>query len=121
MNTDIARARLVEERARLEDIRRALEDEAADAGGELSSADQHPADNGTDTFERAKDLAILDRTQRQLADVARALDRLDRGEYGMCEACGQPIGEARLAARPAARLCLRDQELAEAEESAAAR
>jgi RNA polymerase-binding transcription factor DksA len=56
-----------------------------------------------------------------LADVARALERLERGEYGTCEACGQPIGDARLAARPAARLCLRDQELAEAEESAAAR
>jgi RNA polymerase-binding protein DksA len=121
MDTETARARLLEEQIRLDGLRRSLEEETADAGGELSSADQHPADNGTDTFERAKELAILDRTQRQLADVARALERLERGEYGTCEACGQPIGDARLAARPAARLCLHDQELAEAEESAAAR
>ena len=119
MDTDTARIRLQEEQARLSELRASLEEAAADAGTELSSADQHPADAGSDTFERAKDLAILERTDRQLADVERALERLDRGEYGICEACGERIGAARLAARPAARLCLADQELAEAEEAAA--
>ena len=119
MDTDTARMRLREEQARLSGLRTSLEEVAADVGTELSSADQHPADAGTDTFERAKDLAILERTDRQLADVERALERLDRGEYGICEACGERIGAARLTARPAARLCLADQELAEAEEAAA--
>jgi RNA polymerase-binding protein DksA len=119
MDTDTARTRLLEEQERLTGLRASLQEEAGEPTGELSSADQHPADSGSDTFERAKELALLDRTQRQLADVGRALDRLDRGGYGICEACGEPIGTARLTARPAARLCLGDQELAEAEEAAA--
>jgi DnaK suppressor protein len=120
MNADQIRATLLEERERLSGIRRSLEEAAAEAGAELSTIDQHPADGGSDTFERAKELAILERTESQLADVERALDRLESGTYGTCEACGEPIGAARLRARPAARLCLPDQELAE-EEGAAAR
>jgi RNA polymerase-binding protein DksA len=120
MNADQIRATLLEERERLSGIRRSLEEAAAEAGAELSTIDQHPADGGSDTFERAKELAILERTESQLADVERALDRLEAGTYGTCEACGEPIGAARLRARPAARLCLPDQELAE-EEGAAAR
>jgi DnaK suppressor protein len=120
MNADQIRATLLEERERLSGIRRSLEEAAAEAGAELSTIDQHPADGGSDTFERAKELAILERTESQFADVERALDRLEAGTYGTCEACGEPIGAARLRARPAARLCLPDQELAE-EEGAAAR
>ena len=35
------------------------------------------------------------------------LSRLDQGSYGRCEQCGRPIAPARLAARPAARTCIR--------------
>jgi DnaK suppressor protein len=98
-------------------MRRALDEAAADPSTDLSLADQHPADSGSDTFERSKVLAILDRADRHLSDVDRALERLERGEYGFCQACGEPIGSTRLRARPAARLCLRDQELAEEQET----
>jgi RNA polymerase-binding protein DksA len=119
MNVQELQTRLSQERERLEEIRRTLTVQAVEAGTEPSGVDQHPADAGTDTFERAKELAILERTDRQLTDVERALERLASGTYGVCEACGEPIGAARLRARPAARLCLRDQELAEEEESSA--
>jgi DnaK suppressor protein len=112
------RSALRAERERVIGMRHALEQEAADPTMNLSLADQHPADSGSDTFERSKILAILDRADRHLADIDRALERLKRGEYGFCEACGEPIGSTRLRARPAARLCLRDQELAEEQESA---
>lgn len=84
-----------------------------DAIADLSSPTQHPADLGTETFERAKDLSILASLDTQLADLGRAMDRLERGLYGVCEACGKPIGEARLEAMPATRFCLRDQAAAE--------
>jgi DnaK suppressor protein len=119
MDIEQTRMTLLQERERLNEIRGSLEEAAADVGTELSGVDQHPADAGTDTFERAKELAILERTDRQLTDVDRSLERLEAGTYGTCEACGEPIGPARLRARPAARLCLHDQELAEEEESAA--
>ena len=41
--------------------------------------------------------------------------RLANGSYGICEACGKPIGAARLAARPATRFCIEDQQGAERE------
>jgi DnaK suppressor protein len=41
-----------------------------------------------------------------LREVEHALAKFDSGEYGLCESCGQPIPEARLEAKPAARLCI---------------
>jgi DnaK suppressor protein len=34
------------------------------------------------------------------------LGKLDAGTYGMCESCGEPIGDDRLEAMPAARFCM---------------
>jgi RNA polymerase-binding transcription factor DksA len=106
---------LREEHARLEQIRTSLAQEPiegvseADALGELSSADQHPADVGTETFEREKDLSILEHVDAQLADVDAALTRIDGGTYGRCEICGREIDADRLRARPATRFCVDDQ------------
>jgi DnaK suppressor protein len=41
-----------------------------------------------------------------LQDVEQALERMEAGTYGLCERCGQPIGDERLEALPAARLCM---------------
>ncbi|MEY2478914.1 MAG: hypothetical protein QOG87_4229 [Actinomycetota bacterium] len=119
MTDDAARSRLDDERRRLEELREGLDsvsDESErESLSELSSSDQHPGDIGSETFEREKDLSILEQVEAELADVAHALERLDQGTYGICEACGQPIGEERLEALPAARFCLKDQALAERE------
>jgi DnaK suppressor protein len=122
---EVARQRLEEESARLQQLRASLSDESpegssiTDAIEELSSIDQHPADVGSEVFERAKRLSILDDLDGQLADVERAMQRLGDGTYGTCEACGRPIGEARLEAKPAARFCIDDQARAEREVGAA--
>jgi RNA polymerase-binding transcription factor DksA len=44
-----------------------------------------------------------------LEDVDRAMRMLEKGRYGICEACGLPISPDRLDAHPAARFCLEDQ------------
>ncbi|MEA2685132.1 MAG: DnaK suppressor protein [Actinomycetota bacterium] len=118
MDPDQARDLLEGERDRLDSMREGFADEGLDLSetesvGELSSIDQHPADLGTETFEREKDISIIERLEAELADVEYALRRLDDGTYGTCEACGRPIDEARLEAMPAARLCLNDQAVAE--------
>jgi RNA polymerase-binding transcription factor DksA len=119
MDTDAARSRLDEERARLQDLREGFDDletESEDASlGELSSMDQHQADVGTETFNRERDLSILENVEAELADVEHAIRRLDEGTYGTCEACGKPIDDARLEALPAARFCVEDQAVAERE------
>jgi len=45
-----------------------------------------------------------------LEDVDRAMRTLEKGTYGVCEACGRPISEDRLEAYPAARFCREDQQ-----------
>ena len=120
MEPDDARDRLNEERDRLEHIRTGfdaehLHDESEDdSTSELSHLAQHAADIGTETFEREKDFSILEQVEAELADVDRALRRLDDGTYGKCEACGNPIGDDRLEAMPAARFCVAHQSEAEA-------
>ena len=121
MDTDGARRRLEEEQGRLEELRAGYErehltDESEDENiSELSHQPLHQADMGTETFNRERDLSILERVEAELADVEHALHRLDEGTYGICEACGGDIGEDRLEAMPEARFCLNDQALAERE------
>jgi RNA polymerase-binding transcription factor DksA len=118
---DDARKRLAEERARLVGVRATFDDEhlsdqsESDSVGEISSYDQHQADMGTETFEREKDLSILEQVEAELADVEYAIRRLDEGTYGTCEVCGRAIPEERLEALPATRLCLEHQAEAERE------
>jgi RNA polymerase-binding protein DksA len=124
VNVERARERLLQERNRLHGIRdgltteQGLDESERDALSELSLADQHPADLGTEMFEREKDLSIAERIDAELTDIERALKRIDEGTYGICEACGRPIGRARLEARPEARFCVDDQARAEREASA---
>jgi RNA polymerase-binding transcription factor DksA len=117
MDDALVRDRLEAERSRLTDVRSRLTDvnneSEGDSLAELSSIDQHQADIGTETFEREKDLAILESIEAELTDVEHALRRLDDGTYGICEACGRPIDEERLEALPATRLCRDDQQRAE--------
>src|SRR5215210_7831267 len=108
MEVGDARDHLTEEQARLERLRAGFEaehlhDESSDEStSELSHLDQHAADVGSDTFEREKDFSILEQVEAELADIERALHRLDDGTYGTCEACGESIGDERLEAMPAA-------------------
>ena len=119
METDLARQRLMEEKDRLDGVRSTFDGEGdqseAESLGELSSYDQHQADVGTETFEREKDLSILEQVEAELADVEHALRRLDDGTYGTCEVCGKTIPDERLEAMPATRLCLAHQAEAERE------
>ncbi len=119
MRSDEARNRLEEERSRLEEVRATFTDGHLDGEteqeslAELSALDQHQADLGTETFEREKDLSILEQVEAELSDVERALQRLDDGTYGTCEACGESIGDERPEALPAARFCITHQGAAE--------
>ena len=121
MESDAARDRLGDERERLAAMRSQYESEhlttesESDSVSELSAHAQHQADLGTETFNRERDLTILEHIEAELSDVEHALHRLDDGTYGSCEACGRPISADRLEAMPAARFCLDDQALAERE------
>jgi DnaK suppressor protein len=110
-----ARERLQQEKERVSalatDLRaEGLDQSEGDQLSELSAYDQHQAELGSETFEREKDISILEALETELAELEKALRKVDEGTYGICEACGNPIPTERLEAMPAARLCLQDQQ-----------
>jgi RNA polymerase-binding transcription factor DksA len=103
-----ARKRLQDEKSRVQGLIRNLKDELGDEGendqlSELSDYDQHPADTASETFEREKDVSILEQLEEELAELQAALERIDAGTYGIDEVTGDPIAPERLEAVPAAR------------------
>lgn len=65
------------------------------------------ADAGSKTFEREQEMSIADNARDLLLQTERAIDRLEAGDYGICEVCGGPVGKARLQAFPRATMCLK--------------
>ena len=49
---------------------------------------------------------MANNAREMLAQIERALERIDDGTYGVCESCGNPIGKMRLQAFPRATLCM---------------
>jgi DnaK suppressor protein len=65
-----------------------------------------PTDRASLESDRNFELRIRDRERRLIGKIREALDRIDEGEFGECEDCGDQIGEARLKARPVTTLCI---------------
>jgi RNA polymerase-binding transcription factor DksA len=107
VDTDDARERLRAAQVRVEELIGDLRGELGVAENEdiseLSDYDQHPADTASETFEREKDLSILEQLEAELAELQAALARVDDGTYGIDEVTGAPIDPARLEAFPTAR------------------
>jgi RNA polymerase-binding transcription factor DksA len=108
VDPDDARRRVMDEKARVEGLIHNLKDELGagpenDELSELSDYDQHPADTASETFEREKDVSILEQLEDELAELQAALERIDAGTYGVDETTGEPIAPERLAAFPTAR------------------
>jgi RNA polymerase-binding protein DksA len=84
-----------------------VEEELGEIGGR--GEDNHMADMATATYDRELDEGLEEGAQHTLEEITAALQRIDDGSYGVCEACGEPIGAERLSAIPWARLCIDDQ------------
>jgi len=77
------------------------------ASRDTNADDEHDPEGATIAFERSQIGALARQARHHLDEVDAAVARLEAGTYGTCEQCGTPIGEERLAARPAARTCIR--------------
>ncbi|GAA5415522.1 RNA polymerase-binding transcription factor DksA [Paraliobacillus ryukyuensis] len=73
---------------------------------ELSNYDNHPADQGSNLFEREKDMALNEFTEQQMNEVEQALADIDHGTYGLCNVCGKKIAGDRLLAMPTTQYCI---------------
>jgi DnaK suppressor protein len=103
--------RLLEEQTRLEHEISLLAGIRSDTfqEDETDAVDQHPADAGSELFEREKNLTVRMTLEASLREVHDALRKVDEGTYGQCETCGKPIAEKRLRALPAATHCIECQ------------
>ena len=109
IDTEHFRTQLQEERRRVKEAIDYLheenpgnvQDETQD-----STADNHPADVATVTFDRELDYSLEENEERLLKAIDAALTRIDDGTYGICSACGQPIDEERLEALPWTTQCI---------------
>jgi RNA polymerase-binding transcription factor DksA len=79
----------------------------ADAVAGSNLDDEHDPEGATIAFERAQFAAAKAQAEEHLADIDAAISRLQANRYGTCERCGASIGDERLQALPATRLCIR--------------
>ncbi|MBI2325191.1 MAG: TraR/DksA C4-type zinc finger protein [Chloroflexi bacterium] len=89
-------------------IRERLQLAQIESGGELSLADQHPADAATETESRELDMTQRRMLEARLRRIGDALGRIDRGTYGRCVVCGERIPDERLEALPDTAYCVKD-------------
>jgi DnaK suppressor protein len=75
-----------------------------------------PTDRASLEENRNYTLRIRDRERKLIFKIEDALKRLDEGEYGICESCGENIGLERLKARPVTTLCIDCKSTQEVEE-----
>ncbi len=60
-----------------------------------------------DVYEREKNLALVRRLEQKVEEIEKALKVAQKGTYGICERCGNPIDPARLKALPETTLCVK--------------
>ncbi|HZY19015.1 MAG TPA: TraR/DksA family transcriptional regulator [Ramlibacter sp.] len=90
-------------------VRGLREDIAAPAGDTGPEVRDGPED-GDARMMTTLDVTQLRRQDSELREVIEARERMQRGEYGRCEECDEPIPFERLKARPEARFCIRHEE-----------
>lgn len=73
-------------------------------------------DLATSETDQAINLKLRDRERFLIRKIDKALQKIENGNYGECESCGDPIGMKRLLARPVTDLCIRCKEEQEARE-----
>lgn len=113
MDTTVARARLEDLLAQLEDSLHVTQRAGGDPG-DLTSIDQHAADSATNLVSADREEATLEIVRGQQERVRDALARIEAGSYGRCVDCGAQLPDERLDARPEAERCVDCQQRAEA-------
>lgn len=105
------RDRLREVARRIQSDARSIEEEArgaseGDNAGDVSHAPLHLGDRATDEMLIDLNATYLENEAKLLQEALAALQRIDAGAFGVCQACGNAISPARLEAIPYVRLCI---------------
>jgi RNA polymerase-binding protein DksA len=102
---------IVREQEKLLKERDQIQDELANLREMMQAeVDVDPDEGDVEIFEREKNAALIAVLERRTQDIESALRSIDRGQYGICERCGQPIEVERLEVKPDATLCVKCQQ-----------
>jgi DnaK suppressor protein len=96
-----------------QDLMRAYAISKGDSQAELDNGTEDYVDYAVNSYAREFLLSLTEMDRKHLLLVEEALNRIDRGEYGYCQQCGEDINPKRLEVQPWARHCLTCQELEE--------
>ena len=96
-----------------QDLMRAYSISKGDSQSDLDNGTEDYVDYAVNSYAREFLLSLTEMERKQLLLVEDALNRIDRGEYGYCQQCGEEIAVKRLEVQPWARHCVRCQELEE--------
>jgi DnaK suppressor protein len=89
-------------------LRESLVDEnTGEYVGENSTFSMHMAEHGTDEMEREKSYMLIQRDEKHLFHLEKALERIEKKTYGLCISCGKPIDKGRLEAVPITQHCIK--------------
>ncbi|MBV7338904.1 TraR/DksA family transcriptional regulator [Chloroflexi bacterium TSY] len=99
----IEQTRLLQEKSQVEDelntLRQSMQTEV----------DIDPEEGDAEIFEREKNAVLIDVLERKLDNIEAALTSMEKGRYGTCERCNEPIEPERLEIKPDATLCVNCQ------------
>ena len=88
------------------DLERERDELRSQLGEQGIDFDENFADSGQVAAEQGEHRVLAGALGDQLAEIEHALEKMDAGTYGLCEADGEPIPEGRLEAMPATRFCI---------------
>ncbi len=114
---------LVHFRERLEDMSREILGEAEKTLVDMTDHNDNypdPADRAAAESDRSFELRLRDRERKLLAKIQSTINKIDSGDYGICESCGDDIAIERLKARPVASYCIDCKTRQEQQENAKA-
>lgn len=103
---EVLEKELKESIAYVDDINKDQSIGARESSGDLSSYAYHQADQGSDTNLMEQTVMMMEQERDKIRLLNDALHRLYDGIYGICEMCGENIGEARLEMIPYAKYCI---------------
>jgi DnaK suppressor protein len=110
----MTKAKFAKQREQLESEHKRLTSELEELEASGSSSDERREgspfgkreEEATETLELEKRLALENRVRQELASIEHALEKFEKGTYGMCDNCGKPIAPERLEVLPQASLCV---------------
>ncbi len=108
-NVKMSKKKLEEFRKVLNDWKDSLVKEAVESMGAMTEAQESYADlTDQASAEADRDFhhRLKDRERKLILKIREALDRIDNGTFGICEICGEQIGEERLKIRPVTTQCI---------------